>query len=68
MQTWRPARDGAPHKRSATARMAQSTPSAVADDGSPDPPRSSLTPDTWVVTVRTRSMSAWVVPTSSAVM
>ena len=68
MQTWRPASDGPPHSRSATAFMAHSTPQAVAGDGSPEPPSDSLTPVTWRVSRRIRSMSAWLVPTSSAVM
>ena len=64
----RPASDGPPHSRSATAYMAWRTPHAVAGDGSPEPPLSWLTPVAYRVTVRIMSMSAVVVPTSSAVM
>ena len=67
MHTWRPDSDGLPHSRSATAFIAHRTPQAVAGDGSPEPPSDSLTPVTWRVSRRMTSMSAWVVPTSSAV-
>jgi hypothetical protein len=67
MHTWRPLSDGEPHSRSATAFVAHRTPHAVAGDGSPEPPSDSLTPVTNDVSRRITSMSAWVVPTSSAV-
>ncbi len=50
------------------ARMPWKTPHAVTGEGSPLPPAAALTPHTWAVSTRMWSMSATVVPLSSAVM
>ena len=66
--TLRPFSDVEPKARSTEASTAASTPSAVYELGSPDPPRARESPDTCAVPRAMTVMSRADVPTSSAVM
>ena len=65
--TRQPARSSVPSRVWRTAFMAHHSPYAVAADGSPEPPRAGDIPLTLDDSEKITSMSAWVVPTSSAV-
>ncbi len=66
--TWRPSSVARPHKTARPPRRGRGTrPTPVPATGHPSRRVNSLTPVTYGVTVRIRSMSACVVPTSSAV-
>jgi hypothetical protein len=66
--TVRPSSEVEPKTRSQATRIAASTPIAVHGLGSPEPPLSTASPDTWLVTSAIVRMSGSDVPTSSAVM
>jgi len=63
----RPRRLSLPNASSQETRIADSIPSAVQGDGSPEPPRRRPSPVTWRVPWAMTSMSRDEVPTSSAV-
>src|ERR1043166_8335228 len=65
MATVLPARSSLPHLYFAVACIARKTPRAVCGEGSPERP---CKPPTYVVSFSTYSISAGLVPTSSAVM
>ncbi len=66
--TVRPSREVVPKTSSTQARIPCRTPRAVKGEGSPEPPRVTSTPTTWLVSTRIKLASSVEVPTSSATM